>query len=99
MACKCTNSDGTLRDSCIGTCHKSTAILQGDNIKPDAFNAALNHVLSIVDKRVDDNIEVITNKCRVEFYQEQLELYKKAFLEGLREGLSQGIEIGKNIDY
>ena len=49
-------------------------------------------ILAQVDRRISQRL----SECRVEFQESQLSLYKKAFLEGIREGLNMRRDIDED---
>jgi diacylglycerol kinase family enzyme len=90
MACKCKNPDGTLSDVCIGACVKDSIVKQEEEARRDPMNGFAELILSQVEQRIQNRMTTL----QVTFQKEQFELYKKAFLDGLNEG----IEIGKRLN-
>lgn len=89
MPCTCKNSDGTLSDVCFGLCAKDSIVKHLENIERDPMKGFADLILSQVDQRIQNRM----TQLQVTFEKEQFNVYKKAFLEGLNEG----IEIGRSI--
>lgn len=90
MACYCKDSNGEPALRCSGTCQEK-AILEAheESQRRDPLNGFTEVILARVSKMISDE----QNRFQLRMNNEQLETYKKGFLEGLKEG----IEIGKNI--
>ena len=88
MACKCTLPDGSLSYNCFGTCGESIINMK-EKISIDPMSGFAELILSQLDKRIDYRM----SELQVIFQREQIELYKKAFLQGIKEGINIGIEL------
>lgn len=84
MACTCTNRDGTLSLLCYGSCLKSAQVQQDENAKRDPMKGFAELILSQVEDRIKNNM----NLLRIEIEQEKLELFKEAFIEGIKAGIA-----------
>lgn len=86
MSCNCKNPDGTPSNLCFGICFPDGALRRQE----DPPNSLAEYVLAQLEKRIDYRLA----ELKVAFERDQINLYKKAFLEGLNEGIA----IGRNID-
>lgn len=86
MACKCLNPDGTLSSRCVGACVKESIINQEENARRDPMNGFAELIMSQVEQRIQNRVTTL----QVSFQKEQFDLYKKAFLDGLKEGIAIG---------
>ena len=89
MACQCKNPDGTLKSMCVGDCVKGSIIQQEESARRDPMNGFAELIMSQVDQRIQNRMTTM----HVQLQKEQLEIYKQAFIEGLKEGIG----IGKGI--
>jgi len=94
MACKCKNQDGTLSDKCFGDCLKDSIAKQVEDSRRDPMNGFAELILSQVEQRIQNRMTTL----QVKFQQEQWDLYKKAYLDGLKEGITIARSI-HNEDY
>jgi hypothetical protein len=94
MACNCKKEDGTLSDRCFGACVKDSIVKQKEEAIRDPMNGFAELILSQVDQRIQNRM----TSLQVTFQKEQFELYKKAFLDGLNEGIAIGRGI-RDSDY
>ena len=92
MACKCKNQDGTPSQTCMGTCKLDVIKEQEIQQQRDPLNGFAELILAQVDKRLDLRLA----KFHLELHDEFLQDYKKAFLEGLKEGIAIGRDM---VDY
>ena len=90
MPCNCKNEDGTLSDRCYGKCVKDSIVKQSEEASRDPLNGFAELILSQVDRRIQNQI----NALQVKFEREKVEIYKEAFLDGLKEGISIGKDFG-----
>lgn len=86
MACKCKNPDGTLSNECFGACVKDSIVKQEEDAKRDPMNGFAELILSQVEQRIQNRM----TSLQLTFQKEQFDLYKKAFLDGLNEGVVIG---------
>ncbi len=95
MACDCRDKEGNLLSMCVGACVKKVLIQQEEQVKRDPMQGFAELILSQVEQRIRNQM----NSLRVSFEKEKLELYKSAFLEGIKEGLRLAREVNRNDDY
>ncbi len=93
MACECRNSDGSLSGFCLGNCVRNSIIQQEENAKRDPLQGFAELVLAQVEQRIINHMNIL----RVDLEKEKLDVYKKAFLEGINEGIA--IAIAKEFDF
>ena len=86
MACRCRLPDGTLSAVCMGACVKESIIRQEEDARRDPLNGFAELILAQVERLIQSKMTAL----QVSFQQEQFDLYKKAFIEGLKEGLAIG---------
>jgi len=83
MACNCKNDDGSLSKVCFGTCIKKSIRQQEENASRDPLNGFAELIMSQVSNMLDYKIQ----KIQIRFQEDQIKLYKSAFLEGINEGI------------
>lgn len=86
MACKCTNPDGTLSQMCIGACVKEVIVKHVDEVKRDPMNGFSELIMSQVEVMIRNRMTTL----QVTFQKEQFDTYKKAYIEGIHEGIAIG---------
>lgn len=94
MACECRDNEGNLLKMCVGTCIKKAVLQQEEQTKRDPMQGFAELILSQVDQRIRNQMTTL----RVIFEKEKLELYKTAFLDGIKEGIRISREVNKNYD-
>ena len=94
MACKCTNPDGTLSQMCTGVCLKEVIVKHVDAVKRDPMNGFAELILSQVEVMIRNKMTTL----QVAFQKEQFDAYKKAYIEGIHEGIAIGKRLIRN-DY
>lgn len=86
MACKCTNQDGTLSQRCTGACVKEVIATFVDDVKRDPMNGFVELIMSQVEVMIRNRMTTL----QVTFQKEQFDTYKKAYIEGIHEGIAIG---------
>ena len=86
MACKCTNPDGTLSQMCTGACAKEVIVKHVDEVKRDPMNGFAELIMSQVEAMIRNRMTTL----QVTFQKEQFDTYKKAYIEGIHEGIAIG---------
>jgi hypothetical protein len=90
MACKCKNEDGSLSSRCMGTCVEREMCRQSAEIQErDPLNAFREEMLGRMHEILEDRMK----DFKLDFQKQQIDLYKTAFLEGIKEGLAIGQDI------
>ena len=86
MACKCTNPDDTLSQMCTGACVKEVIVKHVDEVKRDPMNGFAELIMSQVEAMIRNRMTTL----QVTFQKEQFDTYKKAYIEGIHEGIAIG---------
>ena len=86
MACKCTNPDGTLSQMCTVACVKEVIVKHVDEVKRDPMNGFAELIMSQVEAMIRNRMTTL----QVTFQKEQFDTYKKAYIEGIHEGIAIG---------
>lgn len=86
MACKCTSKDGTLAQMCTGACVKEVIVKHVEEAKRDPMNGFAELIMSQVEIMIRNKMTTL----QVTFQQEQFDNYKKAYIDGIHEGIAIG---------
>lgn len=86
MACKCTNPDGTLAQMCTGACVKEVVASFVEDVKREPMNGFAELIMSQVEAMIRNRMTTL----QVTFQKEQFDTYKKAYIEGIHEGIAIG---------
>lgn len=90
MTCKCKNEDGSFASRCMGTCvEREMCRVSAEMQERDPLNAFKEEML----KRMHEILEDRMKDFKLDFQRQQIDLYKTAFLEGIKEGIDLGKEI------
>lgn len=100
MSCTCKDLSGQPSESCLGLCGSPEEFVNDlqKNQHRDPLNGLAELILSQVDKMFEARITKEICNIKIEFQEKQNEVWRQAFIEGLRVGLHVGRQIG-NSDY
>ncbi len=92
MSCQCKDENGQPSDRCYGTCgtiSKKAIVQAQEKVSRDPMAGFAELILSQVEKRIAYRMAELT----IKFERSQIDLYQKAFKEGLKEGIAIGIDL------
>lgn len=97
MACNCRNVDGTLSRECLGACVKLKAsIINQQESNRDTTNGLVEIVLGRANRFLEDKFSELKIRLEIEQQREVFELYKEAFVDGIKAGIKLSVEIDKD---
>lgn len=92
MACLCKDAFGNPSLACFGTCD-SVMNERIQKSKDDVFRDPMQGFSELILSQIEKRIAYRMAELTIKFERSQIDLYQKAYKEGLKDGIAIGIDL------